>query len=504
MNSTVSANTVSGSQSSVGGIYAAGLTALTNVTVSGNVAAGSGSSVGGILMDSDDPPIMRNTIVALDSAAAGPDVIGVLDRIAELDHADPRFVRTPSPGADHVWGTSDDEGGNLRLQPTSPGVDAGDNAAPGLLGITTDVSGNPRLVHIANVLDTGSGAAPLVDIGAYETMPPIAISGGEVAENQPAGTVVGMLSLTAFGAGEAVTYSLVEGEGSSGNASFAIAGGELRAAAPLNYEAQASYSVRIRAEAAGQIYEAIVSITVQDVPDAVPLALIGDDNANTINIAEDAGRYIITQDSVISYAWKGEVSFLSIEAHGGDDLVTIGAGVGPCLIVALAGNDAITGGDGNDTIYGGDGEDLISGGAGDDSIDGNFGNDTISSGDGLDSIMGGLGSDSIHGGLGNDHIWGGDQQDSIWGDEGDDYIEGKGKSDTIYGGAGNDTLLGMAGADELYGEAGDDSFDTRDNYILDGIPVPSPTSSMAATGLTRSSTMLPIAGSTWRTSCPDR
>jgi hypothetical protein len=47
---------------------------------------------------------------------------------------------------------------NLRLQPTSPAINAGDNSAPGLTGITTDITGGPRILQ------------GTVDLGAYETI----------------------------------------------------------------------------------------------------------------------------------------------------------------------------------------------------------------------------------------------------------------------------------------------------------------------------------------------
>jgi len=67
---------------------------------------------------------------------------------------DPRFV--------------DPANGDFRLGSCSPAVDAGNNAAPDLVGITTDLDGNPRFVDDAGVADSGNGAAPLVDMGAYE------------------------------------------------------------------------------------------------------------------------------------------------------------------------------------------------------------------------------------------------------------------------------------------------------------------------------------------------
>jgi hypothetical protein len=77
---------------------------------------------------------------------------------------DPLFV--DADGADNTPGTADD---NLRLQLTSPAIDAGKNAAVPP-GVTTDLDGNPRFVDIPSVPNTGSGTPPIVDMGAYETL----------------------------------------------------------------------------------------------------------------------------------------------------------------------------------------------------------------------------------------------------------------------------------------------------------------------------------------------
>lgn len=59
--------------------------------------------------------------------------------------------------------------GDYRLQPTSPCIDAGDNAAVPK-GIDTDLDGNPRFVDDPNTPDTGNSpdGGPVVDMGAYE------------------------------------------------------------------------------------------------------------------------------------------------------------------------------------------------------------------------------------------------------------------------------------------------------------------------------------------------
>ncbi len=80
---------------------------------------------------------------------------------------DPLFWRSPSPGADGNWGTADDDYGDLRLQLTSPAIDAGDNSAVPS-GVLSDLGGYPRFIDMASLPDTGLGTPPIVDMGAYE------------------------------------------------------------------------------------------------------------------------------------------------------------------------------------------------------------------------------------------------------------------------------------------------------------------------------------------------
>ncbi len=93
--------------------------------------------------------------------------------------SNPLFV--DADGADNIIGTADD---NMRLQDTSPAIDAGDNdAVP--LGVTTDLDGNPRFYNHPRA-DTGHGTPPIVDMGAFEkiTVPaPLLSIGKAVAPN---------------------------------------------------------------------------------------------------------------------------------------------------------------------------------------------------------------------------------------------------------------------------------------------------------------------------------
>ena len=61
----------------------------------------------------------------------------------------------------------DPVGGDFRLAPGSPGIDAGNNAAVPR-GVELDLDGNPRFLDDFDTKDTGLGRPPIVDMGAYE------------------------------------------------------------------------------------------------------------------------------------------------------------------------------------------------------------------------------------------------------------------------------------------------------------------------------------------------
>jgi predicted outer membrane repeat protein len=80
--------------------------------------------------------------------------------------ADPRLIDRLGPDGDA--GTGDED---LRLEPGSPCIDAGDTGAVPA-GVVTDLGGAPRVVDDPGTADTGAGGPPVVDMGAHEWQPP--------------------------------------------------------------------------------------------------------------------------------------------------------------------------------------------------------------------------------------------------------------------------------------------------------------------------------------------
>lgn len=105
----------------------------------------------------------------------------------------------------------------------------------------------------------------------------IDLAGTSIAENLPAGTLVGLLATTDPDPGDAFTYSLVAGPGGEGNAMFTIPDGtnEVRTAAAFDFETLASYSIRVQTmDLAGNTFAESFTITVLDVDEIPPTVTI--------------------------------------------------------------------------------------------------------------------------------------------------------------------------------------------------------------------------------------
>jgi hypothetical protein len=124
-----------------------------------------------------------------------------------------------------------------------------------------------RLNLASAILSTGSGTSgsPYV-YTANQAPTDIILTAGSIAENGASGSSVGTLSATDANAGDTAAYTLVSGTGDTDNASFTIDGTALKTAASFDYEAKASYSIRVRVTDSGNAtYEKALTISVSDV-----------------------------------------------------------------------------------------------------------------------------------------------------------------------------------------------------------------------------------------------
>lgn len=131
--------------------------------------------------------------------------------------------------------------------------------------------------------------------GNKAPLPP-QLSPASVAENQPAGTVVGTLSATDPNAGDTVfTYELNSGTGSTDNASFTISGNELKTTASFDFETKKSYSIRVRVtDMGGLSNEEILVITILDRGDSPVLT-----NVSSASYLENAAPVVISRSLTV-------------------------------------------------------------------------------------------------------------------------------------------------------------------------------------------------------------
>ena len=133
---------------------------------------------------------------------------------------------------------------------------------------------NSKSAPAYDIINMSRPQGPQWDVGAYEyDAPPtdISLSQAAIAENQPAGSIVGTFATTDPDVGNTFTYSLVSGTGSNDNASFTVSGNQLLTAASFNFEAKNSYSIRVRTTDQGGLwFEKAFTISVTDVDEIAP------------------------------------------------------------------------------------------------------------------------------------------------------------------------------------------------------------------------------------------
>jgi Ca2+-binding RTX toxin-like protein len=172
----------------------------------------------------------------------------------------------------------------------------------------------------------------------------------------------------------------------------------------------------------------------------------------------DSTRNVLFDSSTNNY---GNIQTFQPILNGTEEADELGID-GAAYILALGGDDKLTGDAYDDYFDGGNGADTLIGGAGHDTLMGGGDEtdlrDVIYGGDGDDSIDGGYGNDELRGDAGADTITGGYGSDTVIGGDGDDVLTGQTWGDILFGGAGNDFVNGGFGHDRVNGGDGADQF----------------------------------------------
>ena len=141
---------------------------------------------------------------------------------------------------------------------------------------------------------TDTATVTITITGQNDAPTALALSNSTVNENVAAGSTVGTFSSTDPDTGNTFTYALVAGAGSTDNAAFSISGNTLTINASPNFEAQPSYSIRVRTtDQGGLTFERQFTITVADLNEAPTL---GNGTLASVpeNTASPAGQTVAT------------------------------------------------------------------------------------------------------------------------------------------------------------------------------------------------------------------
>ncbi len=132
---------------------------------------------------------------------------------------------------------------------------------------------NPAITFGSGRIVDGAGNVP----ASVAQPTDITLSATTIAENAGANAVVGTFTTTDPDAGSTFTYTLVSGVGDTDNASFSIAGGQLRATTSFDFETKGSYSVLVRCtDQGGLSFEKPFTITVTDLAVEMAFVTVGD------------------------------------------------------------------------------------------------------------------------------------------------------------------------------------------------------------------------------------
>jgi hypothetical protein len=166
----------------------------------------------------------------------------------------------------------------------------------------------------------------------------LALNNASVEENAPVGTLVGILDAHDED-GDLLTYSLVAGEGDTGNACFSISGNQLLTAQVFDFEEYPQHFCRIRvSDGKGGTAEEAFTIDVIDLDETTPAEATGDawlnlawdavpgatDYRVDLTAGSKAGKYIVPKGIIGTNGFL-ESQYWRYDAPGGATTVANGS-----------------------------------------------------------------------------------------------------------------------------------------------------------------------------------
>jgi gliding motility-associated-like protein len=160
-------------------------------------------------------------------------------------------------------------GGAVVTYSISPSLPAGLtlNTSTGIISGTLTAVLSGTVQYTIRATNTGGSTTVIVTL-VYNTPPSdIALSRSVIYEGNAQGDQIGNLSTTDIDPLDTHTYTLVNGAGSDDNASFTIAGNQLRAAESFVFANKSSYTVRVRTtDNGGLFFEKVFIISILELP----------------------------------------------------------------------------------------------------------------------------------------------------------------------------------------------------------------------------------------------
>jgi hypothetical protein len=174
-------------------------------------------------------------------------------------------------------------------------------------------------IQASDLAGLGTEEPFVISVGNVNEAPfGLVLSGSNVVENQPIGTLVGTFSASDPDAGDAtnLTFSLIGGAGSNDNTVFRINGNRLETNRGIDFETQNSFNIRVRAtDPGGQNTEATFTVTASGINEP-PTNLTLSSSAVVEN---DPARTFVGRLSVFDQDANSSFSFALVGGPGSDN-----------------------------------------------------------------------------------------------------------------------------------------------------------------------------------------